>query len=74
MMGAPSSSTGTTDFPFPKDDISTGTVGARGVGKGLFQKFNTFKAWPQSFLELLTDKDGKPITPDVKAAYQNPGY
>ncbi|NWJ52919.1 MAG: RagB/SusD family nutrient uptake outer membrane protein [Bacteroidetes bacterium] len=74
MLGAPSSSTGTTDFPFPKDDISTGSVGARGIGKGLFQKFNTFKAWPQSFLELLTDKNGKPITADVKAAYQNPGY
>ncbi len=74
MLGAPATSTGTTDFPFPKDDISTGTVGARGVGKGLFQKFNTFKAWPQSFLELLTDKNGKPITADVKAAYQNPGY
>jgi len=74
MLGAPATSTGTTDFPFPKDDISTGTVGARGVGKGLFQKFNTFKAWPQSFLELLTDKNAKPITADVKAAYQNPGY
>jgi hypothetical protein len=74
MLGAPATSTGTTDFPFPKDDISTGTVGARGVGKGLFQKFNTFKAWPQSYLELLTDKNAKPITADVKAAYQNPGY
>lgn len=74
MMGAPASSTGTTDFPFPLDAISTGTVGARGIGKGQFQKFNTFKAWPQSFLELLTDKNGNPLAADVKAAYQNPGY
>jgi hypothetical protein len=74
MMGAPTSSTGTTDFPFPLDDISTGNVGARGTGKGLFQKFNTFKAWPQSYLELLTDDKKNPISAAVKAAYQNPGY
>jgi hypothetical protein len=74
MMGAPSTSTGTTDFPFPLDDISKGTVGARGVGKGLFQKFNSFKAWPQSYLELLTDEQKNPLAAAVKAAYQNPGY
>jgi len=74
QLGAPSTSTGTADFPFPLDDISTGTVGARGVGKGLFQKFNTFKAWPQSYLELLTDDQKNPLTTAAKAAYQNPGY
>jgi hypothetical protein len=74
QLGAPSTSTGTTDFPFPLDDISTGTIGARGVGKGLFQKFNTFKAWPQSYLELLTDDQKNPLTVAAKAAYQNPGY
>ena len=73
-MGAPASSTGTADFPFPADDISTGTIGARGIGKGQFQKFNTFKAWPQSFLELLTDEQGSPLSSEAKAAYQNPGY
>ena len=74
QLGAPSTSTGTTDFPFPLDDISTGTVGARGVGKGLFQKFNTFKPWPQSFLELLTDDSKNPLSVADKDAYQNPGY
>ncbi len=73
-MGAPSASTGTDDFPFPTDDISTGNVGARGTGKGQFQKYHTFKAWPLSFLELLTDENGSPMADDAKAAYQNPGY
>jgi hypothetical protein len=73
-MGAPASSTGTVDFPFPADQISTGTVGARGIGKGQFQKYHTFKAWPQSFLELLTDEQGSPMSDEAKAAYQNPGY
>jgi hypothetical protein len=73
-MGAPASSTGTTDFPFPVDHISTGNIGARGTGKGQFQKFHTFKAWPLSFLELLTDENGSPMPADAKAAYQNPGY
>lgn len=73
-MGAPATSTGTIDFPFPKDDVSTGNIGALGIGKGQFQKFNTFKAWPQSFLELLTDENMSPMSSDAKAAYQNPGY
>jgi starch-binding outer membrane protein, SusD/RagB family len=74
MMGAPTSSTGTIDFPFPTDDISTGTLGARGVGKGLFQKYHTFKAWPQSFIDLLTDEQKNPLDAAAKAAYQNNGY
>jgi len=73
-MGAPATSTGTVDFPFPTDDISTGDIGARGIGKGQFQKYHTFKPWPQAFLELLTDEKGSPMAADAKAAYQNFGY
>jgi len=73
-MGAPATSTGTVDFPFPTDDISIGNIGARGIGKGQFQKYHTFKPWPQSFLELLTDEKGSPMAADAKAAYQNFGY
>ena len=73
-MGAPVASTGTVDFPFPVDNISTGNIGARGTGKGQFQKYHTFKAWPQSFLELLTDENGSPMPAEAKAAYQNSGY
>jgi starch-binding outer membrane protein, SusD/RagB family len=74
MMGAPSTSTGTAKFPFPVDDISTGSIGARGVGKGQLQKFHTFKPWTQSFLDLLTDENGNALDATAKAAYQNPGY
>jgi hypothetical protein len=74
MMGAPSTSTGTVKFPFPVDDISTGTIGARGIGKGQVQKFQTFKPWPQSYLDLLTDINGKALDAASKASYQNPGY
>ena len=75
MLGAPSSSTGTVNFPFPKDDLGgTGSVGARGVGKGNFQRFHTFKCWPTSVLELLTDEKNNPLDAAAKAAYQNPGY
>jgi hypothetical protein len=74
MMGAPSTSKGTDKFPFPVDDISTGALGARGVGKGQLQKFHTFKPWPQSFLDLLTDENGNALDAAAKVAYQNPGY
>jgi hypothetical protein len=73
MLGAHQSSTGTADFPFPKDDIST-TLGALGKGKGALNRMHTFKPWPQAYLDLLTDKDNKPLTDDAKKAYQNYGY
>jgi hypothetical protein len=57
MMGAPASSTGTVNFPFPVDDISK-TNGALGKGKGTFERKYTFRAWPQSYLDLLTDRKG----------------
>lgn len=75
MLGAPSNSTGTADFPFPVDDLGgTGTIGAKGVGKGGFQKYHTFKSWPTAYLELLTDENNQPLDDASKAAYQNPGY
>lgn len=73
MMGAPAASTGTVDFPFPKDDIST-TNGALGKGKGTLERKHTFRAWPQVFLELLTDDKGNALDAEGKAAYQNDGY
>ena len=73
MMGAPASSTGTVDFPFPKDDIST-NLGALGTGKGALNRMHTFKPWPQVYLDLLTDQNNQPLTDDAKKAYQNYGY
>lgn len=74
MMGAPATSTGTADFPFPKDDVSTGNIGALGKGKGNLQRFHTFKPWPQSYLDALTDDNNNPLTTEAKQAYQNLGY
>jgi starch-binding outer membrane protein, SusD/RagB family len=73
MMGAPATSTGTASFPFPDDDLNV-ALGANGTGKGQLQKFHTFKPWPQSFLDVLTDEQGNALDATAKAAYQNPGY
>lgn len=73
MMGAPSSSTGTTDFPFPVDDIGA-TLGATGRGKGQFERKHTFKPWPIAYLQLLTDENNNPLDAAGIAAYQNYGY
>jgi starch-binding outer membrane protein, SusD/RagB family len=73
MMGAPASSIGTTNFPFPDDDLNV-ALGANGTGKGQLQKFHTFKPWPQGYLDLLTDAKGNALDADAKVLYQNPGY
>jgi len=57
----------------PDDDLDV-ALGANGTGKGQFQKFHTFKPWPQSFLDVLTDENGNALDAAAKAAYQNPGY
>lgn len=75
--GAPSSSTGTVDYPFPvdDDDVASGAnLGAIGHGRGQFDEHHTFKSWPTAYLDLLTDPDGNALTPQEKADYQNPGY
>jgi len=73
MLGAPATSTGTANFPFPTDAIST-TLGANGKEKDNYKNFINFKPWPQSYLDLLTDEKMNVLDPAVKAAYQNPGY
>ncbi|MBN2611560.1 MAG: RagB/SusD family nutrient uptake outer membrane protein [Bacteroidales bacterium] len=77
MMGAPPTSTGTPDFPFPVDaeDLAReGVTGAKGVGKGQLSKHHTFKAWPSAFLIILTDENNNALTQEEIDAYQNPGY
>ena len=75
--GAPASSTGTDDYPFPvaDEDIARAAgTGAIGKGRGFFDKHHTFKPWPISFLNSLQDEDGNSLTDIEKAEYQNPGY
>lgn len=48
--------------------------GQNGNGKGQYQKFHTFRPWPNNYLIQLTDEAGKVLDDAGKAAYQNPGY
>jgi hypothetical protein len=48
--------------------------GQNGVGKGQFLEIHTFRPWPNAYLSLLTDENGKPLTEEQSAHYQNPGY
>jgi hypothetical protein len=55
------------------DNVSGGR-GPTGTGKGSFQNFHTFRPFPQTFLDLLTDENNIPLSGTAKAEYQNPGY
>jgi len=59
---------------WPVSDNVNGTQGQTGNGKGAFSSFNTFKPFPQSFMDMLTDENGNLLDETAKAAYQNPGY
>ena len=48
--------------------------GQNGNGKGVFQAKDTFKPFPQSFINMLTDEKGAPLDQAQAAKYQNPGY
>lgn len=55
------------------DNVEAGQ-GQDGNGKGVFRPFNTFKPFPQNFIDMLTDEDGKLLDEAAKKEYQNPGY
>jgi hypothetical protein len=55
-------------------DNVNGNQGPTGRGKGSFQDFHTFRPFPQTFLDLLTDENNIPLSGTAKAAYQNPEY
>jgi hypothetical protein len=55
------------------DNIVNG-LGQTGIGKGTFTPSHTFKPFPQTFLDMLTDENNVSLTPAAKQAYQNPGY
>lgn len=48
--------------------------GQDGNGKGTFTLTNTFKPFPQAYLDMLTDEKGVLLSSEAKAKYQNPGY
>lgn len=55
------------------DNVSAGK-GQDGNGKGTFKPAYTFKPFPQTFMDMLTDENGKLLSQEAKAKYQNPGY
>jgi hypothetical protein len=60
---------------WPTSDNPVGNNGQNGNGKGVFSPRNTFKPFPQSFMNMLTDENGVPLTSgDQIRNYQNPGY
>lgn len=59
---------------WPVADNVVGGQGQTGNGKGAFRPYNTFKPFPQAFIDMLTDENGNLLDEAGKAAYQNPGY
>lgn len=56
------------------DNISASGTGQNGMGKGFFDKFHTFRPWPQDYINMLANEDGTMLDEAAKQAYQNPGY
>ena len=60
---------------WPVSDNPVNGNGQNGNGKGVFSAKNTFKPFPQSFMNMLTDENGSPLSSSDKLKnYQNPGY
>ena len=56
------------------DNVLANGTGQTGKGKGSFQSFHTFRPFPQTYLNLLTDENNVPLSSEAMRAYQNPGY
>jgi hypothetical protein len=59
---------------WPVADNPVNANGQNGNGKGVFRAKDTFKPFPQSYINMLTDEKGAPLTADAIRNYQNPGY
>lgn len=55
-------------------DNINGTDGQTGIAKGGFQNYMTLKPFPQSFINMLTDKNANLLDAAGQKAYQNYGY
>jgi hypothetical protein len=56
------------------DNVLANGQGQTGIGKGDFKSFHTFRPFPQTFLDMLTDENNVSLSDAAKQAYQNPGY
>lgn len=59
---------------WPVSDNPVNSNGQNGNGKGVFQAKDTFKPFPQSYINMLTDEKGATLDQAQAAKYQNPGY
>lgn len=59
---------------WPASDNPVSGNGQDGNGKGVFSSKHTFKPFPQTFIDLLTDENNIPLSPEAKKKYQNPEY
>lgn len=59
---------------WPVADNPVAANGQNGNGKGVFSAKDTFKPFPQSYMNMLTDEKGAPLGTDAIRKYQNPGY
>jgi hypothetical protein len=59
---------------WPVSDNPVNGNGQDGNGKGVFSARNTFKPFPQTYIDMLTDETGVLLSPEEKTKYQNPGY
>jgi hypothetical protein len=55
-------------------DNPVGVNGQNGNGKGVFKAKDTFKPFPQTFINMLTTESGAALSPEQITSYQNPGY
>lgn len=62
-----------TDITGSKSNINGTKYGASANGGSFKASQHYYRPIPQTFLDNIT-KDGKPLTPEEKAAMQNPGY
>lgn len=59
---------------WPVADNPVNANGQNGNGKGVFRAKDTFKPFPQAYINMLTDEKGAPLSTDAIRSYQNPGY
>lgn len=59
---------------WPSSDNAVNGNGQDGNGKGVFTTTHTFKPFPQSYINMLTNEQGTALDGSERVRYQNPGY
>lgn len=59
---------------WPSSDNPVNGNGQDGKGKGVFSATHTFKPFPQTYINMLTNEQGVMLSGGERSRYQNPGY